>query len=160
MTSPRRTRLRNAPKTARSADERGVVAGSDMLLFGFLAFVLSSLVIVNVWSVIDASLAVSSAAREGARTFVEAAPDTAWAESQARVNDVMANFGRTDRAVPVEAPQIDAYERCAVVTVTVEYDLALIRLPLFGDFGSLTRIDASHSERIDAYRSGDFEGSC
>lgn len=146
--------------SGRFNEERGVVAGSDMLLFGFLAFVLSSLVIVNVWSVIDASLAVSAAAREGARAYVEADPNTAWAESQARMNDVMASFGRTDRAVPLAAPQIEAYERCAVVTVTVEYDLALIELPLFGDFGSLTRIDATHSERIDAYRSGDFEGSC
>lgn len=160
MTETKPTHRPGESVSARALDERGVVAGSDMLLFGFLAFVLSSLVIVNVWSVIDASLAVSSAAREGARTFVEADPTTAWAESQARIDDVMANFGRTDRAVPLEAPQIDAYERCAVVTVTVEYDLALISLPLFGDFGSLTRIDASHSERIDAYRSGDFEGSC
>lgn len=144
----------------RLRDERGVVAGSDMLLFGFLAFVLSSLVIVNVWTVIDASLAVSSAAREGARTYVESDPNTAWADARTRMDEVMADYGRTDRAVPPNAPAIAAYERCAVVTITVEYDVALINLPLFGDFGSLTRIDASHSERIDPYRSGDFEGAC
>lgn len=145
---------------SRASDDRGVVAGSDMLLFGFLVFVLTSLVIVNVWTVIDASLAVSSAAREGARTYVEADPNTAWAEAQARMDDVMADYGRTSRAVPPSPPTIATYERCAVVTITAEYDVALINLPLFGDFGSLTRIDASHSERIDAYRSGDFEGSC
>jgi hypothetical protein len=145
---------------SRTSDDRGVVAGSDMLLFGFLVFVLTSLVIVNVWTVIDASLAVSSAAREGARTYVEADPNTAWAEAQIRMDDVMADYGRTSRAVPPSRPTIATYERCAVVTITAEYDVALISLPLFGDFGSLTRIDASHSERIDAYRSGDFEGSC
>ena len=145
---------------SRASDDRGVVAGSDMLLFGFLVFVLTSLVIVNVWTVIDASLAVSSAAREGARTYVEADPNTAWAEARARMDDVMADYGRTSRAVPPSPPTIATYERCAVVTITAEYDVALINLPLFGDFGSLTRIDASHSERIDAYRSGDFEGSC
>ncbi len=131
-----------------------------MLLFGFLAFVLSSLVIVNVWTVIDASLAVSSAAREGARIYVESDPDAAWGAAQARMNEVMADYGRTDRAVPPNPPAVAAYERCAVVTITMEYDVALITLPLFGDFGSLTRIDASHSERIDPYRSGDFEGTC
>lgn len=144
----------------RMRDERGVVAGSDMLLFGFLALVLSSLVIVNVWTVIDASLAVSSAAREGARTYVESDPDAAWGAAQTRMNEVMADYGRTDRAVPPNPPAIAAYERCAVVTITVEYDVALITVPLFGDFGSLTRVDASHSERIDPYRSGDFEGTC
>lgn len=144
----------------RFLDERGVVAGSDMLLFGFLAFVLSSLVIVNVWTVIDASLAVSAAAREGARTYVEADPATAWEQTRQRMDDVMADYGRTDRAVAPSPPALDTYERCAVVTITAEYDVALISLPLFGDFGSLTRIDATHSERVDAYRSGEFEGSC
>lgn len=144
----------------RIADERGVVAGSDMVLFGFLALVLSTLVIVNVWTVIDSSLAVSAAAREGARTFVEADPENAWPDTKQRIADVLADYGRTDRAVPPTPPVLDGFERCAVVTVTVEYDVALISLPLFGDFGSLTRIDASHSERIDAYRSGEFEGTC
>ena len=144
----------------RITDERGVVAGSDMVLFGFLAFVLSSLVIVNVWTVIDVSFAVSSAAREGARTYVEADPNTAWADTQARMHDVMEDYGRTKRAVPPNPPAIDRYERCAVVTVTAEYDVALISLPLFGEFGSLTRIDATHSERIDPYRSGEYEGTC
>jgi hypothetical protein len=144
----------------RMSDERGVVAGSDMLLFGFLAFVLSSLVIVNVWTAIDASLAVSSAAREGARAYVEADPNTAWAQAQARMSDVMEDYGRTRGAVPPNPPDIARYERCAVVTITAEYDVALISLPLFGEFGSLTRIDASHSERIDPYRSGEFEGTC
>lgn len=151
---------RTAQLPSRLDDERGVVAGSDMLLFGFLVFVLSSLVIVNVWTVIDASLAVSTAAREGARAFVESEPDTAWPEAQQRMNEVMDDYGRTDRAVPPAPPAIVAYERCAVVTITAEYDVALISLPLFGDFGSLTRIDATHSERIDAYRSGEFEGAC
>lgn len=147
-------------RSTRWSDERGVVAGSDMLLFGFLALVLSSLVIVNVWTVIDASLAVSAAAREGARTYVESDPDSAWADTQQRMYDVMADYGRADRAVPPMLPSVAEFERCAVVTITAEYDVALINLPLFGDFGSLTRIEATHSERIDAYRSGEFEGAC
>jgi len=144
----------------RMSEERGVVAGSDMLLFGFLALILSSIVIVNVWTVIDVSFAVSSAAREGARTYVESDPNTAWAETQARMYDVMEDYGRTSRAVAPNPPAIARYERCAVVTITAAYDVALITLPLFGDFGSLTRIDASHSERIDPYRSGEYEGTC
>ncbi len=154
-----RTRMSTFVSTRRS-DDRGFVAGSDFLIFGVLAFVLGSMLIMNVWAVIDASLAVSAAAREGARTYVESDPATAWPDAQARMNDVMASYGRDDRAITTSAPSIGTYERCAVVTITAEYELALIDLPIFGDFGSLTTIDASHSERIDAYRSGEFEGSC
>lgn len=152
-------RLRGAYDRRRH-DDRGFVAGSDMLIFGVLAFVVGSMLIINVWTVIDASLAVSAAAREGARTYVEADPATAWPEAQDSMQRVMADYGRADRALITSAPTIGAYERCAVVTITAEYDVALISLPIFGDFGSLTRVDASHSERIDAYRSGDFGGSC
>lgn len=144
----------------RRDDDRGFVAGAEMLIFGVLAFVMGSLLIINVWNVIDATFAVSAAAREGARTFQEADPDTAWAESQARVLEVMTEYGRADRAITPELPQIGSYERCAVITVTAEYDVALIRLPLFGQFGTITRVSSSHSGRIDAYRSGDFGGSC
>lgn len=144
----------------RLLDERGFVAGADMLIFGVLAFVMGSLLVVNVWNVIDASFAVSAAAREGARTFTESDPDTAWAESQSRMLEVMDEYGRSDRAVSPQLPNVGSYERCAVITVTAEYDVALVRLPIFGQFGTMTRVSASHSERIDAYRSGDFDGSC
>ena len=154
-----RTRLASIVEQRRG-DDRGVVAGSDMLIFGVLAFVLGSLLVLNVWAVIDASLAVSAASREGARTYVEADPATAWADTQVRMNEVMTDYGRSDRAVAPSPPLVGAYERCAVVTVTAAYDVALVSLPIFGDFGSLKRVEASHTERIDAYRSGDFGGSC
>lgn len=144
----------------RLLDERGFVAGADMLIFGVLAFVMGSLLVINVWNVIDASFAVSAAAREGARTFTEADPDTAWSESQSRMLEVMDEYGRGDRAVAPQLPAVGNYERCAVITVTAEYDVALVRLPIFGQFGTMTRVSASHSERIDAYRSGDFNGAC
>ena len=144
---------------ARKYDDRGFVAGAEMLLFGVFAFVMGSLLIVNVWNVIDSSLAVSAASREGVRTFQEATPDTAWSASQVRVMEVLEDYNRSDRAL---TPQIDAasFERCGLVTVTAEYQVALVRIPLFGQFGTMTKVSSTHSGLIDGYRSGDFGGSC
>lgn len=143
----------------RRSEDRGFVAGAEMLIFGVFAFVMGSLLIINVWNVIDASFAVSAASREGVRTFQEAAPDTAWEASQGRVMEVLDDYNRSDRALP---PQIDAdaFVRCGLVTVTAEYEVALVRIPLFGQFGTMTAVSSTHSGLIDGYRSGDFGGSC
>jgi hypothetical protein len=130
-----------------------------MLPLGFLVFVVSSIMILNAWTAVDAWMAVSTASREGARVFVESDADDAWPRAQDRIATVMENYGRADRTAPPAAPTT-AFERCAVVTVRVGYELAFISLPFFEDFGSLTTIEASHSERIDPYRSGAFEGGC
>ena len=139
--------------------ERGAIGGLEMLPLGFLVFVVSSIMILNAWTAVDAWLAVSTASREGARIYVESDPDEAWPRAQARIGEVMADYGRAGRAVAPRPPTVD-FERCAVVTVQVGYDLAFINLPFLDGFGSLTTIEASHSERIDPYRSGDFTGGC
>lgn len=156
------SRVRSAIRTRRH-DDRGIVAGSDMLIFGTVAFVLGSLLIMNVWAVIDSSLAVSAAAREGARAFAETGDDvgTARSAASASAQQVMSDYGKTNSPVVVTASSPD-YGRCAFVTVTVEYDVALVSLPLFGDLGDRTA-SSSHSTRVDAWRSGDFgefDGVC
>ena len=145
----------------RRADDRGVVAGSDVLFFGLLAFVVGSMLIINVWAVIDASFATSAASREGARVFVESADaGTAQADARQTINAVMSDYGRNDTPVRINIAANEGFTRCAVVSVTVEYDVPFIQLPGFGSFGSLTTVESAHSERVDAYRSGDFIGDC
>jgi len=51
--------------------QRGQIGGFEVLPFGLLLFVAAMLVITNAWAVIDAKHATSSAAREGARAYVE-----------------------------------------------------------------------------------------
>ncbi len=158
MSSIRSHRLRAAWQRRRG-DDRGVVAGSDILIFGVLAFVMGSLLIINVWAVIDTAFATSAASRESARIFVESDDEgAAVANAERRAQEVMAGYGKSDG--PVVAMAFAGFERCEVVTVTVSYDVPLVQLPIFGSFGSLTTIDSSHSERVDAYRSGEFEGEC
>ena len=145
---------------ARIRDDRGVVAGSDVLFFGVVMITFTSLVIMNAWLAIDASLAVSNAAREGARTFVESDPAQAQGRSEAAMNEVMAQYGRNDGSLS-HSISIDGgtFARCAVVTTVANYDIDLISVPFFGAFGNYT-ISATHSERIDPFRSGNFDGAC
>ena len=144
----------------RRNDDRGFVAGADMLIFGVLAFVMGSLLIVNVWNVIDATFAVSAAAREGARVYQESEPSEALIDSTVRVSEVLDDYGRSDRAGVAVIVAPAGYERCAPFEVTASYEVALVRLPLFGQFGTLTEVTATHGGRIDAYRSGIENGGC
>ena len=143
----------------RLTNERGAVGGMEMLPLGFLVFVVSSVMILNAWTAVDSWLAVSTASREGARVYVESDPVDAWAAAHGRIVEVMDDYGRAERLIDPVAPA-GAFERCQVVTVTVGYELAFINLPFLHGFGSLTTIEASHSERVDPYRSGDFTGAC
>ena len=65
-------------RVARSGwrDDRGQVAGIEVLPFGFLVLVAGTLLVVNAWAVVDAKFAVDAAVREAARAYVEA-PDEA-----------------------------------------------------------------------------------
>ena len=58
--------------TAAHRDERGQAGGVEALPFGLLIFVVGALLVASAWVVVDAKLAVVSAAREAARTYVEA----------------------------------------------------------------------------------------
>src|SRR5690606_16127437 len=99
------------------------------LPFGILVFVLGSLLVANAWAVIDVKLAMASAAREGARTYVEAPPDLDVASgfAQAAALDAVANHGRNPEhaVISVDNPA-GAYLRCTRVTVTAAYRLPVV----------------------------------
>ncbi len=135
-------------------DERGQVGGIEGLVFGVLIFVFGTLVVTNAWGVIDAKLATTSAAREAARTYVEAPSEAAAgpaAENAAR-EAILSHGRRWERTTvpPVEG----AYGRCRRITVEVSYDVPLIAIPLLGQAGNGITVTSRHSEVIDPYRSG------
>ena len=66
----------------RCRGDRGQVGGVEALPFGVLVFVVGVLLVVNLWAIVDAKVAATSAAREAARAYVEAA-DGAEAEGDA-----------------------------------------------------------------------------
>jgi hypothetical protein len=125
----------------------------EALPFGLLIFVVGALLVASAWSVADTKLAVVSAAREAARTYVEAgSTDEARAAGTAAAVEAMANHGRAG-PVTVEFDDPPSFTRCASVTVRVSYEVPAVPLPWIGGLGSTT-VAARHTERIDPHRDG------
>lgn len=139
--------------------EDGVVGGVEALPFGVLVFVVGTLIVVNAWGVVDAKMAVASAARQAVHAFVEApAGDNAETAGRVAAAQTMKALGRTARE-PVIAVHGD-FTRCARVTATVSYDIPAIRLPWVRGWGTLTARSTA-SEIVDPLRSGlDGEAIC
>ena len=135
-------------------DDRGQVAGIEAVPFGILLFVVGALLIANAWAVIDVKMAVTSAAREAARTYVEA-PDHAQGlqSADAAAREAIAAYGRNTNLVTVEGPSDpSAFTRCNRVSFTVSYPVPAITLPFIGGFGSGFTVKATHSEIVDPFR--------
>ncbi len=142
------------PTTCRG--DAGQVGGMEALPFGFLIFISGTLLFANVWGVIDAKLAVTSAAREAARAYVEA-PDAATATLAAgqRAEETLAAYGRDGQRAQVTVPPIhDGYTRCSRVSVTVSYEVPAVAIPFIGGFGDLAPVTSTFTELIDPFRDG------
>lgn len=141
--------------------ERGVVGGMEVLPFGFLVFVVGTLLLVNAWAVVDAKLTVESAAREAGRAYVEAG-DSGIAPAAARrtAREVVTGAGRDpDRLVLHD--NHPTYLRCAVVTHEATYRVPSLTLPFVGGFGRGITVHGRHLDVIDPFASGlDGSGDC
>jgi hypothetical protein len=139
----------------RRFDDSGQVAGIEVLPFGFLVFVVGALLLANAWAVVDAKLAVTAAAREAARTYVEA-PDAHSAEASARqaATDALTGQGRSAATLDLRITADGGFVRCAVVTVEARIEVPAVGLPFIGGFGRTFDVGASHAEIVDPYRSG------
>jgi Flp pilus assembly protein TadG len=147
---------------SRWRDERGQVGGIEVLAFGFLILVAGTLLMVNAWAVVDAKFAVTAAAREAARAYVEA-PDeaTARADAERRAREALAAHGRDDvsrTVITITSP--DGHGRCRPVEVTVAYQVPALTVPFIDGFGRALTASATHVELVDPYRDGLPAGSC
>jgi hypothetical protein len=143
------------------------MGGVEVLPFGFLVFIVGTLLVAFAWGVVDAKVAASSAAREAARTFVEAgvrsASDTVVAETTASdaARRSVADHGRSAADPPFhidftidEASGQPGFSRCNVVTATASYKVPVFRLPWVGGVPVFFTTTARHREVIDPLRSG------
>jgi len=148
------------PRVRRRRDEAGQLAGAEALPFGLLVFVVGVLLVANAWSVVDAKLAVSAAAREATRAYVESPPDAdPWARADAAARESVRSAGRNpDRltVTPLEAN----FSRCAEVRFEARYQLPAFKIPFVGGVGEGFVAVARHSEIVDPYRSGVPRGGC
>lgn len=147
---------RPRPRPRRARGERGQVAGIEVLPFGLLVFVAATLVIATVWAVIDATLAVNAAAREGARAVAESSSaEEAVVAAATRARATMTAFGRGGDRVTVEPVRTtEPFGRCVRVTVSVTYRLPAVVVPFVGGLGRLPPVRASHTAIVDPFRSG------
>ena len=138
----------------------------EVLPFGFLMFVSVTLVIANAWGVIDAKLAVTAAAREAVRAYVEAdSPYAGSAAARRRATETLDAYGRGGERAAIGAPALHGgFRRCGRVTLTVSYDLPVVAVPFIGGLGRLQPVTSTFTEVIDPFRSdlpgGDQEFRC
>lgn len=135
----------------------GQVAGIEGVLFGFLLFVLGTLVIANAWAVIDAKAATSAAAREATRAIVESSAtsaEDAIADARAIADETLRGYGRSLGERGRFVAEVVDFRRCGMVTIEVEYDVPFAALPIIGGDARLFTAVGRHSEIVDPYRSG------
>jgi hypothetical protein len=130
------------------------VAGIEAIPFGLLTFVVGALFVANAWAVIDAKMAVSAAAREATRAFVEAPVDAdALALADAAARSAIQGAGRDPDQLVLTA--LDAtFARCETVRFQASYQIPAIHVPWLGGFGSGFTVAARHAEVVDPYRTG------
>ena len=145
-------------------DDRGAVAGAEVLPLCVLVLVVGTLVVANAWAVVDARLAADVAAQAAVRAYVEA-PDapSAAAGARAAAHQVMAGWGRdtTPTDVVIDHPDGRGFVRCAAVVVRVRHEVPRAALPLIGVVAGSTTVEGRQSEVIDPFRGGlPGEASC
>jgi hypothetical protein len=129
-------------------------AGMEVIPFGLLTFVVGVLLVANAWAVIDAKMAVSAAAREATRAFVEAPVDgdpLALADAAAR--SAIAGAGR-DPGQLVLTPLEAVFARCETVRFEASYQIPAVKVPWVGGYGNGFTATARHAEVVDPYRTG------
>jgi hypothetical protein len=134
-------------------DRQEGVGGAEVLAFGFLTFVVGALLVGNAWGIADAKIAVTAAAREAARAYVEAGSAEEAADAARRAAaQTMTGHGRDATAMTGPVLQ-GAFTRCARVTATVGYTVPAVALPWIGGLADTT-VTGTHTEIVDPYRSG------
>ena len=133
--------------------EEGLLAGGEVLFGGVVIMLLATMLVINLWLIIDAKVAVSAASREGARRAVEAdTAEGALAAIKAAAASAAAGHHRNIQvAVAVDG---SLATRCSTVRVRVGSDVDLIVVPGWRLGFTKTRVSSTHTETVDGYRSG------
>lgn len=118
--------------------ERGQMAGIEAVPFGLLTVVLATLLATTLWSTISHRDVVDAAARNYLRSYT-ASPDAATAATRgARAAHHTADARGVDPAMlTIFAPR-SPFGPCRQVEVTISMELAALKLPFVGRFGTST----------------------
>jgi hypothetical protein len=158
-------RAAHRARTHTTAQDAGFVGGVEVLPFGLLIFVVGTLLVANIWAVIDARFAVDAAAREAARYYVEADVVDPGGQAHAEAGAIEAGLaaleahGRDRSRADLQLANLTGgaggeFVRCARVSFAASYEVPALTLPWIGGFGSGFQVSGRHSELIDPYRDG------
>jgi hypothetical protein len=135
-------------------DEAGFVGGLWGWIFGLLIFVAGTLLVARTWAVIDTKFAVDAAARQAARTYVQAPNGIeAGSEAQQAAAAALGGYGRIPSEATVDLVA-GTFSRCSLITIKVSYPAPMLALPWLGRIGHGGRVSAVHSELVDPFRTG------
>jgi hypothetical protein len=126
----------------------------EAIVFGLLTFVVGVLLAANAWAVVDAKMAMSAAAREATRAYVEApvgSDPMALADAAAR--EAVRGHGRDPDRLELRALEA-GFTRCQVVRFEASYRVPAVGLPFVGGRGAGFTAAARHTEVVDPYRDG------
>lgn len=142
--------------------DAGFAGGIETLPFGLLIFVVGTLMVVNLWAVLDTKMAVDAASREAARAVAEWDGDASGPEFEQLADDAATQALTAHKGQPLTADahvEFDvrdglppAWRPCARAMVTVTHDVGLINLPYVGSYGRVISVSSTHSELVDPYR--------
>jgi hypothetical protein len=139
---------------APTRSEQGFVGGLEALVFGLLIFVSGTLIVASAWGVVDTKFAAAAAAREAALSYVEAAsPQSAGPDAQQAADEALAGYGRPPSQATISLAA-GRFGRCQRITIEVHYPAPLVLVPFIGRLGRGWTVRATHSELVDAYRTG------
>ena len=131
--------------------ERGVAGGGEALAFGALVLLAGTLVLVNVWSVVETRTAVDAAAREYLRSYTRAGEHLEALEvAQRSARATLAARGTPLRGLRIVAPRAEQFGPCGRAEVTLLASVPAARLPFVGSI-STSEIRVTHAELIGAH---------
>lgn len=136
-------------------NERGLVAGGDAVVFGALILLAGTLVVTNLWSIVETRTAVDAAARDYLRSYTRAENSTdatRLAEQAARA--VLDGRGTPLTGLEITPPDPGGFGPCGTATVTLAARVPAARVPFLGELGA-TEVTVTHTELIDAHRAID-----
>ncbi|MEA3215504.1 MAG: hypothetical protein QOJ19_1660 [Acidimicrobiia bacterium] len=136
------------------------MGGVEMLPLGILIFAVGALVVLNLWALVDAKLAVSSASREAIRTMSESsAVESGMVSGDAAARRVISEGGRNLERFAMSWTTADGsadareLSRCLRLVARASYRVPAVAVPWVGALGSV-EVTAASSELVDPYRDG------
>ncbi|MEI7887439.1 MAG: hypothetical protein WCJ04_08610 [Actinomycetes bacterium] len=133
-------------------NERGAVGGGEGVIFGMLILVAGTLVILNLWSVLNTRMALDAAASEYLRTYTEQQNFfQARVVGEAAARESLTQRGISPSRVAIQPTEPEGFGPCAQAEVQLSTQVPWIRVPFIGGSGTTT-VRVTQSELIDAHR--------